>query len=100
MTGADPIVMFSIACFFTFCKHSQKKNTKGGDRAYRRMSSPYFFRGVKGVLFSIAKTARALGVDRHTVIKAIEKGQIDAIELGSRKWIPKKEIERLLMNEK
>ena len=47
------------------------------------------------MLFSIAKTARALGVDRHTVIKAIEKGQIDAIELGSRKWIPKREIERL-----
>jgi len=52
------------------------------------------------MFYSIAKAARVLGLDRQTVIKAIEKGQIGAIELGSRKWIPKKEIERLLMNEK
>ncbi len=48
------------------------------------------------MFYSIAKAARVLGLDRHTVIKAIEKGQIGAIELGSRKLILKREIEKLI----
>jgi len=51
------------------------------------------------VLFSVAKTARVLGVDRQTVVKAIGKGQIRAVEIGSRLLIPQKEIERLLADE-
>lgn len=49
------------------------------------------------MFYSVAKAARVLGLDRQTVIKAIERGQIGAIELGSRKLIPKKEIERVTL---
>ncbi len=90
--------MFSIACLFKLCKRSHEKNIGGGGRAYRReLSSSFYFRGWCVMFYSIAKAARVLGLDRQTVIKAIEKGQIGAIELGSRKLIPKKEIERLTL---
>jgi len=46
-------------------------------------------------LYSIAKASKVMGIDRGTINKAIEKGQIKAVEVGKRKWISEKELERL-----
>jgi len=51
------------------------------------------------MLYSIPKAAKTLGLDRQTVIKAVAKGQIRAVEIGSRKLIPKREVERLLASD-
>jgi len=51
------------------------------------------------MLYSVPKAAKELGLDRQTVIKAIEKRQIRAVEIGSRKLIPKREVERLLASD-
>lgn len=51
------------------------------------------------MLYSVPKAAKELGLDRQTVVKAIGKGQIRAVEIGSRLLIPQKEIERLLADE-
>lgn len=47
------------------------------------------------MFFSITKAAKVLGLDRGTVVRAIEKGQIKTVEIGARRLIPQKEIERL-----
>ncbi len=47
------------------------------------------------MLYSIPKAAKTLGLDRQTVVRAIEKGQIKAVEIGARRLIPQKEIKRL-----
>jgi len=71
-------------------------NTKGGGTPCRRAFLLIFIFGeVKKMLYSIPKAAKTLGLDRQTVVRAIEKGQIKAVEIGARRLIPQKEIKRL-----
>ena len=50
----------------------------------------------RGKLLSIRGAARQLGVDFETLRKAIERGQVRAVQLGDRLRIPAAEVERLL----
>ena len=59
----------------------------------------FYFWGGEKMLYSVPKAAKELGLDRQTVIKAIEKGQIRAVEISNRKLIPKREVERLLASD-
>jgi len=59
----------------------------------------FIFGGGEKMLYSVPKAAKELGLDRQTVIKAIEKGQIRAVEISNRKLIPKREVERLLASD-
>lgn len=47
------------------------------------------------MFYSITKAAKVLGLDRGTVNRAVKQGQIKTVEIGKRKLIPQKEIERL-----
>lgn len=51
------------------------------------------------MFYSITKAAKTLGLDRGTIVRAIEKGQIKTVEIGARRLIPQKEIKRLTNEE-
>ena len=52
----------------------------------------------ENALISIAAAARKLGIDVRTLHAAIERKQVPAIQIGDRKLIPARVIERLIEN--
>jgi len=51
---------------------------------------------VKRMTLTVKETAALLGVSYGTIYSAAERGEIDAIAIGRRKVIPRREVERLL----
>jgi excisionase family DNA binding protein len=53
-------------------------------------------RGSSRAAFSVAETARLLGVCEASVYRALKRGELQAVMLGGRRLIPAYSIEKLL----
>jgi excisionase family DNA binding protein len=47
-------------------------------------------------LLTVSAAAQALGLDRKTVAKAVALGQLDAVLVGNRWYVPAETIRRML----
>jgi len=99
LTRTGLVVMVSISYFFIFDKLYLKKGGVHAKNLGVALLLYFYFWGGEKMLYSVPKAAKELGLDRQTVIKAIEKGQIRAVEISNRKLIPKREVERLLASD-
>ena len=48
------------------------------------------------MLFPFRHAARVIGINRKTLKKAAERGELDFVTLSGRTFVPRAEVERLL----
>lgn len=52
-----------------------------------------------GATVSLTEAARIIGIDRHAVMRAVERGEFPVVRMNSRRRIPRAFLDRFIQGE-